>query len=206
MEELDLERQKAEDAMREAQEKLSVAEEASRRAAEEAKKKAREIKTCVGLARPIGPKVPAFVTHRGQGAFNELDFVKKEKVKEILKEREEKKSLDKQEVDSDETERSETAAPDCNSNETTEETGEDNKRDFEASADGEVKKEEVYSNDTTEKTGENNERNSEASGDGEVKKQEVVEAKEPTKPCNGEIIENNETAMEQEVNGIESTE
>ena len=62
--------------MKEAQDKLSAAEEASKRAAEEAKKKAREIKTAVGLARTIGPKVPSFVTHRGMGAFCSDDFAK----------------------------------------------------------------------------------------------------------------------------------
>lgn len=62
--------------MKEAQDKLAAAAEASKRAAEEAKKKAREIKTAVGLARTIGPQVPSFVTHRGMGAFCSDDFVK----------------------------------------------------------------------------------------------------------------------------------
>lgn len=62
--------------MKEANDKLEAAQEASRKAAEEAKKKAREIKTCTGLARPIGPHNPAFITHRGIGAFCQEDFSK----------------------------------------------------------------------------------------------------------------------------------
>ena len=62
--------------MKEAQDKLAAAEEASKRAAEEAKKKARELKTAVGLARTIGPQIPSFVTHRGFGAFCSDDFTK----------------------------------------------------------------------------------------------------------------------------------
>lgn len=62
--------------MKEAQEKLAAAEEASKKAAEEAKKKAREIKTAVGLARPVGPQIPSWVTHRGIGAFCVSDFSK----------------------------------------------------------------------------------------------------------------------------------
>ena len=62
--------------MKEAQQKLAAAEEASRRAAEEAKKKAREIKTAVGLARTIGPHVPSWTTHRGMGAFCVGDFTR----------------------------------------------------------------------------------------------------------------------------------
>lgn len=83
LEELEKERQATEQAMREANEKLHAAEEASRRAAEEAKKKAREITTCTGLARPIGPHIPAFVTHRGIGAFCEDDFDKINKRKKV---------------------------------------------------------------------------------------------------------------------------
>ncbi|KXJ28917.1 switch-associated protein 70 [Exaiptasia diaphana] len=83
LEELEKERQATEQAMREANEKLHAAEEASRRAAEEAKKKAREITTCTGLARPIGPHIPAFVTHRGIGAFCEEDFEKINKRKKV---------------------------------------------------------------------------------------------------------------------------
>ena len=62
--------------MKEAQEKLAAAEEASKKAAEEAKKKAREIKTAVGLARTVGPQIPSWVTHRGIGAFCVSDFSK----------------------------------------------------------------------------------------------------------------------------------
>jgi len=62
--------------MKEAQDKLAAAEEASKRAAEEAKKKAREIKTAVGLARTVGPQIPSWVTHRGIGAFCVSDFAK----------------------------------------------------------------------------------------------------------------------------------
>lgn len=62
--------------MKEAQDKLAAAEEASKKAAEEAKKKARELKTAVGLARTIGPQIPSFVTHRGIGAFCPEDFAK----------------------------------------------------------------------------------------------------------------------------------
>ncbi|KAK3751516.1 hypothetical protein QZH41_019089, partial [Actinostola sp. cb2023] len=82
-EELERERQAAEQAMKEANNKLHAAEQASRRAAEEAKKKAREITTCTGLARPIGPHIPAFVTHRGIGAFCVDDFEKLTKKKKV---------------------------------------------------------------------------------------------------------------------------
>lgn len=153
--------------MREAQEKLSAAEEASRLAAEEAKKKAREIKTSVGLARPIGPKVPAFVTHRGHGAFNELDFVKKEKLKEIMKEREERKLQNHQEIDSDKV--SEVPSSDgCDSLKATEET---------------------TVNDATD------------SGETNVdKNQDEITVKETKDCCNDEIIENNESTLEPEIN------
>lgn len=63
--------------MKEVQDKLAAAEEASKRAAEEAKKKARELKTAVGLARTVGPHVPVWVTHRGLGAFCVSDFATK---------------------------------------------------------------------------------------------------------------------------------
>ena len=62
--------------MKEAQDKLAAAEEASKRAAEEAKKKARELKTAVGLARTVGPQIPSWVSHRGIGAFCDSDFAK----------------------------------------------------------------------------------------------------------------------------------
>ena len=62
--------------MKEAQDKLAAAEEASKKAAEQAKKKAREIKTAVGLARTVGPQIPSWVTHRGIGAFCVSDFAK----------------------------------------------------------------------------------------------------------------------------------
>ena len=67
-------RQAAEQAMLEAQDKLTNAENAAKRAAEEAKERARDLKTSVGLAQPLGPRNPTLVTHRGQGAFCELDF------------------------------------------------------------------------------------------------------------------------------------
>ena len=63
--------------MKEVQDKLAAAEEASKRAAEEAKKKARELKTAVGLARTVGPHVPTWVTHRGLGSFCVGDFATK---------------------------------------------------------------------------------------------------------------------------------
>ena len=62
--------------MKEAQGKLAAAQQVSKRAAEEAKQKARELKTAVGLARTIGPHVPVWVTHRGIGAFCPSDFGK----------------------------------------------------------------------------------------------------------------------------------
>lgn len=71
---LEEERLAAEQAMKEVQDKLAAAEEASKRAADEAKKKARELKTAVGLARTVGPRVPAWITHRGLGAFCTSDF------------------------------------------------------------------------------------------------------------------------------------
>ncbi|XP_048582989.1 switch-associated protein 70 [Nematostella vectensis] len=76
LENLEKERQAAQQAMQEAHDKLAAAEEAAKKASEEAKKKVREIKTCSGLARPIGPHNPAFITHRGIGAFCEGDFEK----------------------------------------------------------------------------------------------------------------------------------
>lgn len=76
LEQIEKERLAAEKSMKEAQEKLAAAEEASKKAAEEAKKKAREIKTAVGLARPVGPQIPSWVTHRGIGAFCVSDFSK----------------------------------------------------------------------------------------------------------------------------------
>ena len=176
LEELDLERQKAEDAMREAQDKLNAAEEASRRAAEEAKKKAREIKTCVGLARPLGPKAPVFVTHRGQGAFNELDFVKKEKLKEVLKEKEEQKLLEQQREGHEGSVKPEETAEDRVSDgqetttETTRETVVNGKTDAEVSLSQEANR----------------------SG-------EVAEEREPTKPLKGEVTESDKTTLEGEV-------
>jgi len=65
--------------MKDVQDKLAAAEEASKKAAEaaeEAKKKAREIKTAVGLARTVSPQIPSWVTHRGMGAFCANDFTK----------------------------------------------------------------------------------------------------------------------------------
>lgn len=63
--------------MKEVEDKLAAAEEASKMAAENAKKKARELKTAVGLARTVGPHVPSWVTHRGLGAFCAGDFSSK---------------------------------------------------------------------------------------------------------------------------------
>ena len=74
LKQLEEERLAAEKAMKEVHDKLAAAEEASKRAAEEAKKKARELKTAVGLARTVGPNVPSWVTHRGLGAFCATDF------------------------------------------------------------------------------------------------------------------------------------
>lgn len=76
LEQIDKERLAAEKSMKEAQDKLTAAEEASKKAAEEAKKKARELKTAVGLARTVGPQIPSWVTHRGIGAFCVGDFAK----------------------------------------------------------------------------------------------------------------------------------
>ena len=74
LEELDSMRQAAEQAMREAQDKLTNAENAAKKAAEAAKERARELKTSVGLAQPIGPHNPSIVSHRGKGAFCDSDF------------------------------------------------------------------------------------------------------------------------------------
>ena len=58
LKQLEEERLAAEKAMKEVHDKLAAAEEAFKRAAEEAKKKARELKTAEGLARTVGPNVP----------------------------------------------------------------------------------------------------------------------------------------------------
>ena len=77
LKQLEEERLAAEKAMKEVHDKLAAAEETSKRAAEEAKKKARELKTAVGLARTVGPTVPSWVTHRGLGAFCTIDYISK---------------------------------------------------------------------------------------------------------------------------------
>ncbi|XP_048763124.1 switch-associated protein 70-like isoform X2 [Ostrea edulis] len=84
LKQLEVEREAANSELQEASNKLEKAEKD--RIIAEAKMKLWKNPT-IGLARPVLPKVDPFLTHRGEGAFCQQDFIKKDDEKEgVLKE------------------------------------------------------------------------------------------------------------------------